>query len=88
MRGNDTGASGFIMSLSSTVEEVVPNVIEPSFGIGRIMYTIFEHTFQVREGDEQRTVSLTTSMFLPLQNDTMFSAAALILFIYFFMIRF
>uniref|UniRef100_A0A671WEB5 Glycine--tRNA ligase n=1 Tax=Sparus aurata TaxID=8175 RepID=A0A671WEB5_SPAAU len=37
------------------VEEVVPNVIEPSFGIGRIMYTIFEHTFQVREGDEQRT---------------------------------
>lgn len=40
-----------------TVEEVVPNVIEPSFGIGRIMYTIFEHTFHVREGDEQRTVS-------------------------------
>ncbi|KAF0028066.1 hypothetical protein F2P81_019153 [Scophthalmus maximus] len=37
------------------VEEVVPNVIEPSFGIGRIMYTIFEHTFQIREGDEQRT---------------------------------
>ncbi|CAB1341243.1 unnamed protein product [Coregonus sp. 'balchen'] len=38
------------------VEEVVPNVIEPSFGIGRIMYSIFEHTFQVREGDEQRTL--------------------------------
>ncbi|CAK6972080.1 glycine--tRNA ligase isoform X2 [Scomber scombrus] len=37
------------------VEEVVPNVIEPSFGIGRIMHTIFEHTFHVREGDEQRT---------------------------------
>ncbi|XP_061522163.1 glycine--tRNA ligase-like [Phycodurus eques] len=37
------------------VEEVIPNVIEPSFGIGRIMYTIFEHTFHVREGDEQRT---------------------------------
>uniref|UniRef100_A0A3Q3RJ59 Glycine--tRNA ligase n=1 Tax=Mastacembelus armatus TaxID=205130 RepID=A0A3Q3RJ59_9TELE len=37
------------------VEEVVPNVIEPSFGIGRIMYIIFEHTFNVREGDEQRT---------------------------------
>ncbi|XP_034024851.1 glycine--tRNA ligase [Thalassophryne amazonica] len=37
------------------VEEVVPNVIEPSFGIGRVMYTIFEHTFHVREGDEQRT---------------------------------
>ncbi|KAJ3611286.1 hypothetical protein NHX12_021302 [Muraenolepis orangiensis] len=37
------------------VEEVVPNVIEPSFGIGRILYTILEHTFHVREGDEQRT---------------------------------
>ncbi|MFT7813861.1 glycine-tRNA ligase [Arapaima gigas] len=37
------------------VEEIVPNVIEPSFGIGRIMYSIFEHTFHVREGDEQRT---------------------------------
>ncbi|XP_018597283.1 glycine--tRNA ligase [Scleropages formosus] len=37
------------------VEEIVPNVIEPSFGIGRIMYSIFEHTFHIREGDEQRT---------------------------------
>ncbi|KAG8443517.1 hypothetical protein GDO86_012062 [Hymenochirus boettgeri] len=37
------------------VEEIVPNVIEPSFGLGRILYTVFEHTFQVREGDEQRT---------------------------------
>ncbi|CAL8324737.1 unnamed protein product [Boreogadus saida] len=37
------------------VEEVVPNVIEPSFGIGRIMYSILEHTFHVREGDDQRT---------------------------------
>lgn len=39
------------------MEEVIPSVIEPSFGLGRIMYTVFEHTFQVREGDEQRTVS-------------------------------
>ncbi|XP_034056351.1 glycine--tRNA ligase-like [Gymnodraco acuticeps] len=37
------------------VEEIVPNVIEPSFGIGRVMYSIFEHTFQVRKGDDQRT---------------------------------
>ncbi|XP_053715296.1 glycine--tRNA ligase-like [Synchiropus splendidus] len=37
------------------VEEIVPNVIEPSFGIGRIMYSIFEHTFHTRPGDEQRT---------------------------------
>uniref|UniRef100_A0A3Q3D676 Glycyl-tRNA synthetase 1 n=1 Tax=Hippocampus comes TaxID=109280 RepID=A0A3Q3D676_HIPCM len=37
------------------VEEIVPNVIEPSFGIGRIMYCIFEHCFHARQGDEQRT---------------------------------
>lgn len=37
------------------VEEFVPSVIEPSFGIGRIMYSIFEHNFKTREGDEQRT---------------------------------
>lgn len=38
------------------VEEFVPNVIEPSFGIGRIMYSIFEHNFRVRSDDGQRTV--------------------------------
>lgn len=38
-------------------EDFVPGVIEPSFGIGRIMYAIFEHKFRVRPGDEQRTVS-------------------------------
>ena len=41
----------------ATVEQVVPSVIEPSFGIGRIMYALFEHNFRQREGDEQRTVS-------------------------------
>ena len=33
-----------------------PSVIEPSFGIGRIIYSLLEHNFAVREGDEQRTV--------------------------------
>lgn len=51
-------------SLSLAVEEVVPNVIEPSFGLGRIMYTVLEHTFHVREGDEQRTVSPVQSALL------------------------
>ncbi|XP_066921530.1 glycine--tRNA ligase-like [Clytia hemisphaerica] len=37
------------------VREVQPHVIEPSFGIGRIMYSVLEHNFKVREGDEQRT---------------------------------
>ena len=34
----------------------VPNVIEPSFGIGRIITGILEHVFSTREGDEQRAV--------------------------------
>jgi glycyl-tRNA synthetase len=33
-----------------------PSVIEPSFGIGRIMYALLEHAFSQREGDEQRCV--------------------------------
>merc|ERR1719186_1623270 len=37
------------------VEDLIPAVIEPSFGIGRIMYSILEHNFKVRDGDEQRT---------------------------------
>ncbi|XP_033125742.1 glycine--tRNA ligase-like [Anneissia japonica] len=37
------------------VEEITPGVIEPSFGVGRIMYAILEHNFKVREGDAQRT---------------------------------
>lgn len=36
------------------VVDVIPSVIEPSFGIGRILYAILEHSFRVREGDEQR----------------------------------
>lgn len=40
------------------VREVEPHVIEPSFGIGRIIYSLLEHNFHVREEDEQRTVSL------------------------------
>ena len=45
------------MKLFLTVEDVLPSVIEPSFGIGRIMYSILEHNFHIREGDENRNVS-------------------------------
>ena len=31
-------------------------MIEPSFGIGRILYALIEHSYYIREGDEQRTV--------------------------------
>ncbi|KNC96480.1 glycine-tRNA ligase [Spizellomyces punctatus DAOM BR117] len=38
------------------VREYIPSVIEPSFGIGRILYQLLEHSYYVREGDEQRGV--------------------------------
>ncbi|KAL9051361.1 MAG: hypothetical protein Q9162_006063 [Coniocarpon cinnabarinum] len=36
--------------------EYTPNVIEPSFGIGRILYSLIEHSFWTRQGDEARGV--------------------------------
>lgn len=39
------------------VREYTPNVIEPSFGIGRILYALCEHVYWIREGgDEARSV--------------------------------
>ena len=36
-----------------TVREFVPNVIEPSFGIGRILYALIEHSWYRRPGDDE-----------------------------------
>lgn len=43
---------------SKQVHEIkyTPSVIEPSFGIGRILYSLLEHSFYQRESDEQRCV--------------------------------
>lgn len=44
--------------------EYTPNVIEPSFGIGRILYSLIEHNYWTRGsdgGDEARSVSLLVS---------------------------
>nr|CAD7455466.1 unnamed protein product [Timema tahoe] len=49
------------------VEEIIPSVIEPSFGIGRIMYALFEHNFRMREGDEQRTFLSLPPVVAPLK---------------------
>merc|ERR1719474_1588087 len=49
------------------VEEIIPSVIEPSFGIERVMYAIFEHNFKVREGDEQRTFFSLPPVIAPLK---------------------
>lgn len=40
----------------SLVREYTPNVIEPSFGFGRILYTLLEHTYWSREQDVERGV--------------------------------
>lgn len=61
------------------VVDVVPSVVEPSFGIGRIMYAVYEHNFRVREGDEKRTwlalpapVAPISCSVLPLSNNEQF----------------
>jgi glycyl-tRNA synthetase len=44
-----------------------PGVIEPSFGIGRIIYCMYEHTYYTREGDEQRSVFKFTPLAAPVK---------------------
>ena len=44
------------------VREYTPNVIEPAFGIGRILYSVIEHVYWSREGSEERGVSKSTSI--------------------------
>ena len=46
--------------------DVIPSVIEPSFGIGRILYTILEHSYRVREEDEQRKWLALPSLVAPI----------------------
>ncbi|KAJ4008946.1 Glycine--tRNA ligase 1, mitochondrial [Fusarium irregulare] len=62
--------------------EFVPNVIEPSFGIGRILYSLMEHSFWTRGtegGDEARgvlsfppTVAPTKVLLVPLSSNPQF----------------
>lgn len=66
---------------SKTVhEEITSSVIEPWFGVGRILYSFLEHSFRMREGDEQRSyISLTPVVFplkcsvMPLSNNAEFT---------------
>ncbi|KAJ2450720.1 Glycine--tRNA ligase 1, mitochondrial, partial [Coemansia sp. RSA 2337] len=44
-----------VRTITEHVREYTPNVIEPSFGVGRILYSLLEHSFNVRAGDEQRS---------------------------------
>ncbi|KAK5677422.1 Glycine--tRNA ligase 1, mitochondrial [Elasticomyces elasticus] len=63
-----------------TTREYTPNVIEPSFGVGRILHSLMEHAFWVRKGDEARsvmsfkpTVAPIKVLVVPLQKDTRFA---------------
>ncbi|KAJ2778545.1 Glycine--tRNA ligase 1, mitochondrial [Coemansia javaensis] len=43
-------------TITEHVRVYTPNVIEPSFGIGRILHALIEHSYSVRAGDGQRAV--------------------------------
>ena len=49
------------------VEEFIPSVVEPSFGVGRVMYALFEHNFKVRDGDEARSYFTLPPVIAPLK---------------------
>ena len=36
-----------------------PSVVEPSFGIGRVMYSLLEHVYAIREEDKPKETSET-----------------------------
>lgn len=62
------------------IREYTPNVIEPSFGIGRILYALVEHSFWTRENDEARgvlsfppMVAPTKVLLVPLSSNTDFA---------------
>lgn len=40
----------------SNIRDYTPNVIEPSFGIGRILYAVLEHSFWIRPESTERGV--------------------------------
>ena len=40
-------------TVKKTTEQYIPSVIEPSFGIDRILVSIFEHTYYSREENNE-----------------------------------
>lgn len=69
-----------IVSEKTSGEKFVPGVIEPSFGIGRILYSLLEHAFWVRDNDEDRRVlsfrpriAPIKVAILPLSNNAVFA---------------
>eukprot|EP00003_Mantamonas_plastica_P023481 TRINITY_DN4237_c0_g1_i2.p1 TRINITY_DN4237_c0_g1~~TRINITY_DN4237_c0_g1_i2.p1 ORF type:complete len:544 (+),score=193.77 TRINITY_DN4237_c0_g1_i2:347-1978(+) len=69
-----------IVEETKHVEKYIPSVVEPSFGIGRILYCLFENIFYTRKEDKQRGVlafpicmSPIVCSVLPLSNNPVFS---------------
>ncbi|KAJ1732985.1 Glycine--tRNA ligase 1, mitochondrial [Coemansia biformis] len=67
-------------TITEHVRVYTPNVIEPSFGIGRIMYALIEHSYNVRASDGQRGVFSFNAqvapfkcLVLPLSNNACFA---------------
>jgi len=44
------------VTVTEHIREYTPNVIEPSFGLGRILYSLLEHSWWKRDNDEDRNV--------------------------------
>ncbi|RYO86462.1 hypothetical protein DL766_009749 [Monosporascus sp. MC13-8B] len=66
-----------------STRDYIPNVIEPSFGIGRIMYSLLEHVYWYRQNDVARAVlSLPLAvapykvLIVPLSNQAQFAPLA------------
>lgn len=62
-----------------SVREYIPNVIEPSFGIGRILYSLIEHSYWIRSDDIDRgvlsfppIVAPVKCLLVPLSNNSVF----------------
>ncbi|KAK4990422.1 Glycine--tRNA ligase 1, mitochondrial [Elasticomyces elasticus] len=60
---------------TENIREYTPNVIEPSFGIGRILYCLLEHVYWHRPGDDARgilslppLIAPTKVLLVPLSN--------------------
>ncbi|KAG8827643.1 Glycine--tRNA ligase 1, mitochondrial [Serendipita sp. 401] len=54
-------------TIKQAVEDYVPNVIEPSFGLGRILYALLEHSYWAREADIQRGVLSLPALVAPIK---------------------
>ncbi|KAK1922630.1 hypothetical protein DB88DRAFT_512150 [Papiliotrema laurentii] len=55
------------VTVTEHIREFTPNVIEPSFGIGRILYSLLEHSYWAREQDKARVVLSLPPLVAPIK---------------------